>query len=229
MLKIVIKEKYHDIAKQIITNFSSKFRIEMLKIAIKEKYDDAILQIINKTIDSFQDYSENYMTYMTSISSNLAELCDRYPDFIIKYISYTSIILSPYCDGIRSSKNTLLHSYTNIYIKESNMDNNVFKSISALYKGLIRHLKIEEEIQTVSFIVPFPQICVYKDDPKINDSKNNDHEIEDNHNNKSKISKIITILIKKIITRLKIIMMIPKKSNPWNDFLYKPNLFYFVI
>ncbi|PKC13892.1 hypothetical protein RhiirA5_395985 [Rhizophagus irregularis] len=206
MLEIVIKEKYDDVARQIITNLSSKFGIKMLRIAIKQKYDDVVLQIINKTIESIQDYSENYMT---SISLNLSELCDRYPDFIIKYISYTSIILSPFCNGIRNSKNTSLHSYTNVYIKESDIDNNVFKSISALYKGLIRHLKnlkIEEEIQTVSLIVPFPRICVYKDD----------HEIDDNHDDKS---KIITIL-KKMIIRL---MMIPKKSgNPWNEFLFKP-------
>ncbi|GBB94860.1 hypothetical protein RclHR1_02430001 [Rhizophagus clarus] len=179
---------------------SPKFGIEMLGIAIKEKRHDYVLRIINKTIESIQDYSENYMT---TISLNLPKLCDRYPDFIIKYISYTSIILSPCCNSIRNSKHNSLHSYTNIYIKESNMVNSVFKFISALYNGLIRHLKIEEEIQTVSFIVPFPQICVYKGD---------DHETEDNHDNKSKIIMV-----------LKKIMMIPKRGdNYWNEFLYKP-------
>ncbi|GBB88159.1 hypothetical protein RclHR1_01470007 [Rhizophagus clarus] len=197
MLEVAIKEKYHDVVRQIIIDVSSKFGIETLGTAINEKYHDVVLQIINRTIESIQDYSENYMT---SISLNLSELCHRYPDFIIKYISYTSIILSPFCNGIRNSKNTSLHSYTNIYIKESNMDKNVFKSISALYKRLFQHLKIEEEIQTVSFVVPFPRICVYKD------------EIEDNHDNQSKI-----------ITILKKIMMIPgKNDNPWNEFLYKP-------
>ncbi|GES87350.1 hypothetical protein GLOIN_2v1784920 [Rhizophagus clarus] len=175
---------------------SLKFGIEMLKIAIKNKHEGTIQQIIE---------SKGSKYWMTIISSNLAELCDYYPDFAIKYISFTSIILSSYCSKIGNSKNTSLHSYTNIYIKESNMDNIIFKFISELYNGLIRYLRIKEEIQTVSFAVPFPQICVYKDDD----------EIEDNHDNKS---KIITIL-KKMITRL---MMIPKGNSIWNEFLYKP-------
>ncbi|PKB97999.1 hypothetical protein RhiirA5_432136 [Rhizophagus irregularis] len=124
-----------------------KFGIKMLKIAIENKIQDAVQQIIELT----QDYSENYMTI---ISLNLAILCDYYPDFIIKYISSTSIILSPYCIRIGNSKNPSLHSYANIiYIKESNTNNNVFKPISANY-------------EVVNFIVPFPQICVYQDDSK---------------------------------------------------------------
>ncbi|CAB4412628.1 unnamed protein product [Rhizophagus irregularis] len=145
-----------DIVEDVINDYLVlKFGIEMLKIAIKERQKHAIQQIIEST----QDYSENYMTI---ISLNLVELCDYYPDFIIKYISSTSIILSPYCIRIGNSKNPLLHSYTNIiYIKESNMDNNVFKPISANY-------------EVVNFIVPFPQICVYQDDSKNNDHENND-------------------------------------------------------
>ncbi|CAB4411306.1 unnamed protein product [Rhizophagus irregularis] len=215
---------------------SSKFGIEMLKIAIKENCDSVVRPIINNTIESIQNYSVNSMTF---ISLNLPKLCDDYPDYIIKYISYTSIILSPFCDNIRNSKNTSIHSYTNIYIKESHMDKNSFKSISSIYKWLIRHLRIRrekeewenikkrnsqriigapEEIQTVSFIVPFPQICVYQDDSKNNDHenhenenndhenenndpenhdfKNNDYEIYDSKNNDHK-SKIIIILLKK--------------------------------
>ncbi|GES86531.1 hypothetical protein GLOIN_2v1027721 [Rhizophagus clarus] len=82
---------------------------------------------------------------------------------------------------------------------------------------------MKEKIQIVRFIVPFPQICVYQDeiennnhedhDSKIDDhdhdSKNNDHENRETENNQNLKSKIITIL-KKMITRLKIIMMIPK-------------------
>ncbi|GBC08630.1 hypothetical protein RclHR1_08270007 [Rhizophagus clarus] len=144
---------------------SSKFGTEMLKAAIKQKRQDIFQQIIEST----QDYSENYMTI---ISLNLVELCDYYPDYIITYISRTSIMLSPYCRKIGNSKNTSLHSHTNIYIKKSNMNNIFFKFISELYNGLIRHLRTKEEIQTVSFIVPFPQICVYKADSKNNDHKN---------------------------------------------------------
>jgi hypothetical protein len=118
-----------------------KFVPEMLKIAIKGQCNDVVRQIIEST----QGYSENDMTI---ISLNLAELCDYYPDYIITYISRTSIMLSPYCLKIGNSKNSLLHSYTDIYIKRSNMENNYFKPISATY-------------QTVSFVVPFPQICVY--------------------------------------------------------------------
>ncbi|PKY21967.1 hypothetical protein RhiirB3_435726 [Rhizophagus irregularis] len=167
-----------------------KFGIKMLKIAIENKIQDAVQQIIELT----QDYSENYMTI---ISLNLAILCDYYPDFIIKYISSTSIILSPYCIRIGNSKNPSLHSYANIiYIKESNTNNNVFKSISANYEVV--------------------QICVYQDDSKRNDHENN--VTKKNHDIKS---KIITIL-KKMITGLKIIMMIPKSNSIWNEFLYKP-------
>jgi hypothetical protein len=180
---------------------SPKFGIEMLKIAIKKKDQDVIQQIFELN----QDYSENHMTI---ISLNLAELCDYYPDFIIKYISSTSIMLSHYCNGIKNSKNTSLHSYTDIYIKGSNMENTYFKPISRL----IRYLRIKEEIQTVSFIVPFPQICVYQNDSKNNDHENN--EAKKNHDIKSKI-------IKKMITGLEIIMMIPKSNSVWNEFLYK--------
>ncbi|PKC57691.1 hypothetical protein RhiirA1_541480 [Rhizophagus irregularis] len=150
---------------------SPKFGTEMLKIAIKKKCHDAVRQIIG----SNQGYSENYMTI---ISLNLAELCDYYSDYIITYILRTSIMLSPYCNIIGNSKNTSLHSHV-IYIKESNMDNIIFKFISELYNGLIRYLRIKEEIQTVSFIVPFPQICVYQDNSENNDHEN--HEIENNN------------------------------------------------
>ncbi|CAB4407985.1 unnamed protein product [Rhizophagus irregularis] len=163
IVNVVIKDKL----------VSSKYGIEMLKIAIKERCYEVVQQII----ESIQDYSENYMTI---ISLNLAELCDYYPDYVIKYISRTSIMLSPHCNHIGNSKNTSLHSHTN-YIKESTMDNIIFKFISTLYKGLIQYLMIKEDIQTVSFIVPFPQICVYPDNSKNNDheNENNDHESHD--------------------------------------------------
>ncbi|GES82179.1 hypothetical protein GLOIN_2v1842993 [Rhizophagus clarus] len=215
-----------DIAEDVINDnlVSSKFGIEIRKIAIEESCDVVVRPIINNTIESVQDYSVNSMDF---ISLNLLKLCDDYPDHIIKYISYTSIILSPHCKRIGNSKNNSIHSYTNIYIKESHMDNNYFKSISVKYKGLIRYLRyisaiylrIEEKIQTVSFIVPFPQICVYQDD-----SNNNDHEIEtndhENENNDIK-SKIFTVL-KKMITGIKIAIMIPRSNSIWNEFLYKP-------
>ncbi|CAB4392521.1 unnamed protein product [Rhizophagus irregularis] len=147
----IIKDKYYrrNIVEDVINDnlVLPKFGIKMLKIAIENKIQDAVQQIIELT----QDYSENYMTI---ISLNLAILCDYYPDFIIKYILSTSIILSPYCIRIGNSKNPSLHSYANIiYIKESNTNNNVFKPISANY-------------EVVNFIVPFPQICIYQDDPK---------------------------------------------------------------
>ncbi|CAB4444692.1 unnamed protein product [Rhizophagus irregularis] len=118
ILKISIEKNRDNIIQQIFTNDSlvfviSKFGIEILKLAIEKNCDYFIQQIINRTI---KDYNENYMT---AISLNLPELCDYYPDYIIKYISSTSIMLSPYCRSIRNSKNTSLHSYTNIYIKES--------------------------------------------------------------------------------------------------------------
>ncbi|PKY37492.1 hypothetical protein RhiirA4_450354 [Rhizophagus irregularis] len=207
MLEKAIEENWNVIVyKIVINNLSPRFGNEILKIAIKKKCDHIVQQII----ELIQDYSESYMTI---ISLNLPEFWDHYPDNIIKYISRTSFILSPYCYNIKYSKNTSLYSYTDfIYIKESNMKNNYFKSISTMYEWLIQHLRIEEEIQVISFIVPFPKICVYQDDFK------NDDETENNHNIKS---KIITIL-KKMITGLKIIMMIPKSNSIWNKFLNKP-------
>src|SRR5581483_4741363 len=107
-----------------------------------------------------------------------------YPDYVIKYISYTSIILSPYCDSFTSSTNTSLYSYSDVYIKKSNLINNYFKSISSLFKSLIgtktsntdqssinRQQDEVQTVQTISFIVPFPQICVYKNH-KNNDNNN---------------------------------------------------------
>ncbi|CAG8611230.1 7775_t:CDS:2 [Rhizophagus irregularis] len=201
---------YNVIIENVINDnlVSPKFGIEMLKIAIKEKHEHAIRYIIEST----QDYSENYMTI---ISLNLVELCDYYPDFIIKYISSTSIMLYPHYWVTENSKNTSLHSYTDICIKGSNMENSYFKPILAIYKGLIRYLRVEEEIQIVSFIVPFLQIYVYRDD-----SKNNDHENRETEKDHDIKSKIITIL-KKLITGLKIIMMIPNSNSIWNKFLYK--------
>ncbi|CAB4427946.1 unnamed protein product [Rhizophagus irregularis] len=78
------------------------------------------------------------------------------------------------------------------------------------------HLWIREEIQTISFIVPFQQICVYQDDSKNNDRENYKAE----NNNKSKI----IIMLRKLIT---VLMMVPEKNedrpnNIWNEFLYKP-------
>jgi hypothetical protein len=197
------REWRRDVVEDFINDnlVSPKFGTEMLKIAIEGRCNDVFQQIIK----SNQDYSENYMTI---ISLNIPKLCDNYPDYIIKYISCTSIMLSPYCLKIGNSKNTSLYSYTDIYIKESNMENNYFKPIFAAYKRLIRYLSIKEEIQIVSFIVPFPQICVYQDNSKNNDHKN--HETVKNHDIKSKIIKI-----------LKIIMMMPKSNSIWNEFLYK--------
>ncbi|CAB4411304.1 unnamed protein product [Rhizophagus irregularis] len=237
------------IAEDVISDnlVSSKFGIEMLKIAIKENCDSVVRPIINNTIESIQNYSVNSMTF---ISLNLLKLCDDYPDYIIKYISYTSIILSPFCNNIRNSKNTSIHSYTNIYIKESHMDKNVFKAISSIYKWLIQHLRIKEEIQTVSFIVPFPQICVYQDDSKKNDhenhvNENNDHENEnndpencdfnnndyeshasknndhENHETENDDYENQDSKNNDHENRLKIIMMIPKSNSIWNEFLYK--------
>ncbi|GES73543.1 hypothetical protein GLOIN_2v1784920 [Rhizophagus clarus] len=207
--KYIEEANFHrkEIVEDVINDnlVSPKFGIEMLKIAIEKKNDAAVQQIIKST----QDYSENHMTI---ISLNLAELCDYYPDFMIKYISSTSIMLSPYRLRIGNSTNTSLNSYTDIYIKESNY----FKPISATYIRLIRCLRIKEEIQTVSLIVPFPQICVYQDDFRNNDHEN--HETENNHNIKLKIIAIL----KKMITGLKIITIIPKRNSIWNKFLYKP-------
>ncbi|CAG8447076.1 4523_t:CDS:2 [Rhizophagus irregularis] len=129
MLEKAIEENWNVIVyKIVVNNLSPRFGNEILKIAIKKRCDHIVQQII----ELIQDYSESYMTI---ISLNLPEFCDHYPDYIIKYISRTSFILSPYCYNIKYSKNTSLYSYTDfIYIKESNMKNNYFKSISTIYE-----------------------------------------------------------------------------------------------
>ncbi|RGB30692.1 hypothetical protein C1646_765002 [Rhizophagus diaphanus] len=149
-----------------------KFGSEILKIAIKENYDYIVQQTIDKIIESITRISGNYKdTLLPFISLNLPELSQsRYSDFLIKYMAYTSIMLSPTCNSIISSRNTSLNSYLNNCIKKSG--SNYFKSIFLLY----RHLNIQEETRTISFIVPFPQIFSeyqeYQDD--LDDTENND-------------------------------------------------------
>jgi hypothetical protein len=199
----------------------SKFGSEILKIAINDKNDDVIQHIINEALKLIKDNhnymkydkntsepiknNDNYMAWLPFINLNLPKLCNDYPDFLIKFLTRTSIILSPACNAIKRSTNTSLNSHLSICIEKSNLGNDYFKSISSFFKRLIQNLRIQEEVQTVSFIVPFPQICVYQDD-----SKNNDHENRE------------TTILKKMITGLKKIMMIPKSNSVWNEFLYKP-------
>ncbi|RGB39355.1 hypothetical protein C1646_664684 [Rhizophagus diaphanus] len=157
MLKMAISDKIdYQLIKQLVISIIdneiaiSKFGTEILNIVFKENYHDVVNQAIDKIIKSTQDYSEIYMTF---ISLFLKKLCESYPDFIVKYILSTSIILSPYCNKIKNSKNTSLYSYSkNIYIKESNMDNNYFKFKSSLLKEL-KELWIREETQVPKLYV----------------------------------------------------------------------------
>ncbi|CAB4426895.1 unnamed protein product [Rhizophagus irregularis] len=187
-------EIYQHYRKKIVTSILddsvafSKFGSEILKVAIEKRYNDLVEKIINKIIKLIQNNSEsnkiiksiqnnsegnNYITLLPIISSNIPELCKDYPDHLIKYISCTSFILSSTCYFIGTSENTSLHPYSNNYIKRSNMCNNYFKFIFSLFKELSQNLSIQEKSQTISFVVPFPQICLYQDD-----IKNNDHKIE---------------------------------------------------
>jgi hypothetical protein len=210
----IMNEK-RNIFEQMIVNIINdkelfiKFGLEILKIAIKENNDYIVQQTIDKIIESITSNSGNYKnSLLPFISLNLPELCQNcYSDYLIKYMAYTSIMLSPTCNFIESSRNTSLNSYLNNCIKKSNLGSNYFKFIFSLYDQYL--IKSQEETRTISLIVPFPQIfCEY--------IKNNDYKTENNH------AKIITIL-KNMITGLKKIMMIPKKDdNSWNEFLYKP-------
>ncbi|CAB4490611.1 unnamed protein product [Rhizophagus irregularis] len=218
----------------------SKFGSEILKMAIENNYNDIVKKVIDKIIESIQVNSENrgymelanpsqtncsyMMTLLPFISSNFLELSKKYPDFAIKYISYTSIILSPYCDFIRNSTNTSLHSYSNVYIKKSNPVNNYFKPISSLWtrsKTDQSSTSQQEVVQTISFIVPFPRICVYKNQKnngsKKNDRNNNHHETEKTEN----IEKINHETENNVLHD-------DHPFNIWNEFLYNPKslLFY---
>ncbi|CAG8846299.1 16115_t:CDS:2, partial [Gigaspora margarita] len=149
-LKVAIKKQYHHLVHQISykiindADMFSKFGLKLLEIAIQEKYDNIlhpvmdniVKQIIDKIIKSIQidltiQFEEipsplktncSYMiTLLPFISLNFLNLCESHSDLIIKYISYTSIILSPYYDSYISSTNTSLYSYSfDIYIKKSN-------------------------------------------------------------------------------------------------------------
>ncbi|CAB5376351.1 unnamed protein product [Rhizophagus irregularis] len=212
----------------------SKFGSEILKMAIENNYNDIVKKVIDKIIESIQVNSENrgymelanpsqtncsyMMTLLPFISSNFLELSKKYPDFAIKYISYTSIILSPYCDFIRNSTNTSLHSYSNVYIKKSNPVNNYFKPISSLWtrsKTDQSSTSQQEVVQTISFIVPFPRICVYKNQKnngsKKNDRNNNHHETEKTEN----IEKINHETENNVLHD-------DHPFNIWNEFLYNP-------
>src|SRR5437764_7789709 len=87
----------------------------------------------------------------------------------MKYILLTSILLNPLCSSVEKSINTSLYAYSkDIYIKKSTSpSNNYVKNLfSSFYKILSHYLKKQEEIPTIptiSFIVPFPQICNYQD------------------------------------------------------------------
>ncbi|RIA84731.1 hypothetical protein C1645_831819 [Glomus cerebriforme] len=153
----------------------SKFGSEILKIAINDRNDDIVQHIIDKTFESIKN-DHDYMALLPFVSLNLPKLCHDYPDFLIKFITRTSFILSPACNAIKRSTNTSLHSHLSICIKKSNLGNDYFKSISSFFKSLIQYLRIQEEVQTISFIVPFPQICVYQN--------HKNHKIENKHDNK---------------------------------------------
>ncbi|PKY27184.1 hypothetical protein RhiirB3_415813 [Rhizophagus irregularis] len=205
----------------------SKFGSEILNIAINDRNDDIVQHILDQTFESIKN-NHNYMASLPFVSLNLPKLCN-YPDFLIKFITRTSFLLSPACNAIKRSTNTSLYSHLSIRIKKPSLGNDYFKSISSFFKSLIQNLRIQEEVQTISFIVPFPQICVYqnhknhKTENKHTKSsrgiKNNDDETENNQDTK-----------KKKITRPKIII-VPKMAQIifGMNFYINKNLFSFVI
>ncbi|UZO29101.1 uncharacterized protein OCT59_022591 [Rhizophagus irregularis] len=197
----------------------SKFGSEILNIAINDRNDDIVQHILDQTFESIKN-NHNYMASLPFVSLNLPKLCNC-PDFLIKFITRTSFLLSPACNAIKRSTNTSLYSHLSIRIKKPSLGNDYFKSISSFFKSLIQNLRIQEEVQTISFIVPFPQICVYQNHKnhktenkhtkssrgiKHNDdeTENNqdtkeekDHKTENNHSTKN------------------------GPNNIWNEFLYK--------
>ncbi|PKY49663.1 hypothetical protein RhiirA4_545423 [Rhizophagus irregularis] len=177
----------------------SKFGSEILNIAINDRNDVMVQHILDQTFESIKN-NNNYVASLPFVSLNLPKLCN-YPDFLIKFITRTSFILSPACDAIKRSTNTSLYSHLSIRIKKSSLGNDYFKSISSFFKSLIQKLRIQEEVQTISFIVPFPQICVYHKNHKTENNQNTkeekDHKTENNHSTKN------------------------CPNNIWNEFLYK--------
>ncbi|CAB4484149.1 unnamed protein product [Rhizophagus irregularis] len=197
----------------------SKFGSEILNIAINDRNDDIVQHILDQTFESIKN-NHNYMASLPFVSLNLPKLCN-YPDFLIKFITRTSFLLSPACNAIKRSTNTSLYSHLSIRIKKPSLGNDYFKSISSFFKSLIQNLRIQEEVQTISFIVPFPQICVYqnhknhKTENKHTKSsrgiKNNDDETENNQDTKEeKDHKTENNHSTK-----------NGPNNIWNEFLYK--------
>src|SRR4051812_19763688 len=92
----------------------------------------------------------------------------------MKYILHTSILLDPFISKVKNSANTSLYAYSkDTHIKKSTLSNNYVKSLFlSFYKILSHYIKRKETqitptIPTISFIVPFSQICNYQD----NDTK----------------------------------------------------------
>ncbi|RGB41832.1 hypothetical protein C1646_751605 [Rhizophagus diaphanus] len=155
-----------------------KFGSEILNIAIKDRNDDVVQHILDQTFESIKN-NHNYVALLPFVSLNLPKLCDDYPDFLIKFITRTSFILSPACNAIKRSTNSSLYTYLSFHIKKSSLGNDYFMSISSFFKSLIQNLRIQEEVQTISFIVPFPQICVYQNHK--NHKTENKHTKNSNH------------------------------------------------
>src|ERR1043165_8173235 len=149
----------------------------ILKIAIDTNDDDIIQLIIEKIFELIEKEDYGYITLLPIISLKLPELYDRhYSGLVMKYILGTSILPDPSCSSVKDSKDTSLYAYSkNIYIKLPSNYDYFEKVITVLfviftfpifliYKIFtLTHLKTQEKIKTISFIVPFPQICKYQE------------------------------------------------------------------
>ena len=192
--------KYKNLIKYIINDpiEFSKFGSKLLEIAIRENRKDVIQSIFDKIIELVE--KEDYgIALLPIISIKLPDLIDQhYSDLVMKYILHTSILLDPLFSSIKNTTNTSLYAYSkDIHIKKSTLSNNYVKSLFlSFYKLLSHYIKRQEETPTISFIVPFPQICNYQDKDKL--------VLEyDRYGNVNVVSK------SKVID-----------YNPWNKFLY---------
>ena len=169
----------------------SKFGPEILELAIIYNNNFIVQTIFDKLFEFIKSDSTNsYNTALLSlISQKLPELCNHNSNFLVtKYILLTSIL--PFCSSVKHSANTSLYAYSlNInVIKKRFLLSDVFYDILISYRiiflllcicfiplilfiyfiGFIYYIyskcfKTQEEIPTVSFIVPFSQICKYQD------------------------------------------------------------------
>jgi hypothetical protein len=160
-----ILEKHRDLIKHIIKYRGEEFLNFGPKIfeMTNKKGDEIHDHIFKRSFKRIKDLSTCNMQSLSFISLRLPELP---PDVEKQYVLHASIVLDPSFSDFKISTNTSLRAYSKIiYIKYPSIENLMISFYEGFKNLLARCLPQEEErnrIKTVSFVVPFPQICKYE-------------------------------------------------------------------